>query len=163
MNLIQRLPRYVWRVFHYPPRIAYALGLGPLLGRRVLLLTTRGRNTGKSRVTPLQYEEIDGCFYLAAARGEKTDWLRNLAVHPEVSIQVGSRRLAGKARIMRDPRAIADFLELRLERHPLMISTIMRSAGMPRRPTRTDLEAYAAGRPLVVIRPAAPAESGERG
>jgi deazaflavin-dependent oxidoreductase (nitroreductase family) len=159
MNLIQRIPRAIWRIFHYPPRLVYALGLGPLLGRRILLLTTRGRRSGKPRLTPLQYEEIDGCFYLAAARGEKTDWLRNLAERTEVDIRVGSRRMAGKARIIRDPGVIADFLQLRLERHPRMIGTIMRAAGLPRTPTRADLEAYAAGRPLVVIQPAAPVES----
>jgi len=34
----------------------YAVGLGPVVGRLVLLLTTTGRKTGLPRVTPLQYE-----------------------------------------------------------------------------------------------------------
>ena len=54
------IPRLVWRVLRLPPRLWYALGLGPIMGRLVLLLTTTGRKTGRQHVTPLQYEEIDG-------------------------------------------------------------------------------------------------------
>ena len=39
-------------------RVLYAIGLGPLIGRIILLLTTTGRKSGKKRVTPLQYEKI---------------------------------------------------------------------------------------------------------
>jgi len=153
MGALGRVPRWFWRLFRFPPCVAYAIGLGPLLGRMVLLLTTVGRRSGLPRVTPLQYEEIDGCFYVAAARGEDADWLRNLAVQPAVGLRVGSRRIQGEARIIRDPAVIADFLELRLKRHPQMIGRIMRAAGMPSNPARADLESYARGRPLVLIRP----------
>ena len=52
-----RAPRWLLRQIRLPPRAAYALDLGPLLGRRVLLLTTSGRKSGETRITPLQYEE----------------------------------------------------------------------------------------------------------
>ena len=51
-----KLTRLLWRLFHLGPRIAYAVGLGPLVGRFVLLLTTTGRKSGLRRVTPLVYE-----------------------------------------------------------------------------------------------------------
>jgi len=156
MSLIPRLPRCLWRFFHFPPQLAYTLGLGPLIGRMVLLLTTRGRRSGQARVTPLQYEEIDGSFYVAAARGERTDWLRNIAVYPRVEVRAGRRRLKGDAEVIRDPAIIADFLKLRLQRHPRMIRAIMHTAGLPGVPTRADLEEYALGRPLVVIHPLEP-------
>jgi len=38
-------------------RALYALGLGRLIGRLILLLTTTGRKSGLPRVTPLQYSE----------------------------------------------------------------------------------------------------------
>jgi hypothetical protein len=47
-------------------RVLYALGFGPLIGRIILLLTTMGRKSGLLRVTPLQYEEINGDYYLGA-------------------------------------------------------------------------------------------------
>jgi hypothetical protein len=37
-------PRFLWRLIRTPPRTAYALGLGKLIGRYVLLLTTTGRS-----------------------------------------------------------------------------------------------------------------------
>jgi len=45
-----KAPRFFWRFIHIGPRIAYALGLGPLIGRFVLLLTTYGRKSGRPRV-----------------------------------------------------------------------------------------------------------------
>lgn len=71
-------------------RVLYAIGLGPLIGRIVLLLTTMGRKSGLPRVTPLQYEEINGDYYLGSARGLKADWLRN--------ITQDTRTTAGKSR-----------------------------------------------------------------
>lgn len=70
-------------------RVLYAIGLGPLVGRIVLLLTTMGRKSGLPRVTSLQYEEINGDYYLGSARGLKADWLRNIQSNPKVEIRVG--------------------------------------------------------------------------
>ncbi len=133
----------------------YAIGLGPLVGRLVLLLTTRGRKTGLPRVTPLQYEEIDGTFYLGSSRGQKADWFRNIVADPCVEVRVKSRRFRGAAEAVTDPARIADFLELRLKRQPKMIGMILQSEGLPAQPDRAQLEAYAAKLAMVVVRPEA--------
>ena len=49
----------------------YRRGIGPT--RIVLLLTTIGRKTGLPRVTPLQFEQIDGAYYIGSARGQDAD------------------------------------------------------------------------------------------
>ena len=131
----------------------YDIGLGPLIGRLILLLTTTGRKTGLLRVTPLQYEEIDGAFYLGSSRGQDADWFRNILTNPHVEIRVKSRRFRGMAETVTDPLRLADFLELRLKRHPKMIGAILQHEGLPAQPDRTQLEAYAAKLALVVIRP----------
>ncbi len=153
MSLISKLPRRIWRLLRLPPRFAYAVGLGPLIGRFVLLLTTTGRRTGIKRITPLQYEEIDGSYYIAAARGTRTDWLKNIEADPRVAIRVGSHQLQCHADVIRDVEQIADFLTFRLERHPRMIGAIMRAAGLPPSPDREQLREYARERPLVRLRP----------
>ncbi len=61
---MHRIPKFILRFIHLPPRLLYAVGLGPLIGNLVLLLTTTGRKTGKRRVTPLQYELINNKIYL---------------------------------------------------------------------------------------------------
>lgn len=135
-------------------RVLYALGLGPLVGKIVLLLTTTGRRSGKKRVTPLQYEEINGLYYLGAARGLKADWVRNIQACPEVEVRVGSKHFSGIAEVVTDPAQFADFLEVRLARHPRMIGLIMEKAhGLPRRPSRAQLEGLAANEAMVVIHP----------
>jgi len=129
------------------------MGLGRLYGRFVLLLITTGRRSGLPRVTPLQYEEIDGKFYVASARGDRADWFRNIQANPKVQVKVSSRRLQAYAETVTEPARIADFLEIRLKRHPRMIATLMRSAGLPSRPDREQLEAYAANRAMAILRP----------
>jgi deazaflavin-dependent oxidoreductase (nitroreductase family) len=136
-----------------PPRLLYGLGLGPLIGRWVLLLITTGRKSGQPRTTPLQYEEVDGAIYIGAARGRKADWFRNIVAHPQVEVRVKSRRFQGIAEPVTDPVRIADFLALRLQRHPKMVGAILRSADLPSAPDRAQLEKYAAGLAMVVIRP----------
>jgi deazaflavin-dependent oxidoreductase (nitroreductase family) len=134
-------------------RALYALGFGPLVGRLILLLITTGRKTNLRRVTPLQYEEIDGAIYVASSRGEKADWFRNLVADPRVEVRVKSDRFCGICETATDPKRIADFLELRLMRHPKMMGRIFDWEGLPAEMSRAQLEEYAAKLALVIIHP----------
>ena len=135
-------------------RFLYAVGLGPIVGKIVLLLTTTGRKSGQKRVTPLQYEEIDGKFYLGSARGTKSDWYRNIEADKRVEVRVKNRRFRGVAETVTDPARIADFLEVRLQRHPRMMGLLMQKAhGLPKHPSREQLEKLAASEAMVIITP----------
>lgn len=146
------VPKALYRLIRLPPRLVYAAGLGRFLGPSLLLLATTGRRTGARRITPLQYERVGSDLVVASARGAHADWYRNLLADPRVEVKVGRDRFAGLAEATDDTREIADFLELRLQRHPRMIGGLLRAGGLPRRPTRRQLEAYAAGLTLVTIR-----------
>ncbi len=130
--------------------------MAPLIGRLILLLTTTGRKTGLPRVTPLQYEQVEGVFYVGSARGTKADWFRNIVADGRVKVRFGTREFEALAEPVTDPCRIADFLELRLTRHPRMIGAILRSEGLPAEPSRADLEAYALQSAMVIIRPITP-------
>jgi deazaflavin-dependent oxidoreductase (nitroreductase family) len=146
----------LWRLIRpaqYLHRGMYAVGLGPLVGRIVLLLTTTGRKTGKPRVTPVQYEEIDGVYYLGAARGLKTDWVRNIQVNPQVAVRVKNRRFSAHAAVLNDPQMIADFLQVRLLRHPQMIGAMMKMHHLPPNPGRAQLVELANTLAVVAIHP----------
>ena len=153
MSGFRNTPRFLLRLIHFPPRLAYAIGLGPVIGRLVMLLATTGRKSGKPRITPLQYEEQDEKIYLGSALGVQADWVRNIMANPVVNVQVGSRRFSGLAEVVTDPARIADFLELRLHHHPRMISAMLRGEGFSMPPTRQDLEKYAVQLALVIISP----------
>jgi len=142
-----------WKILKYPPQFLYAIGLGPIYGRLVLLLTTTGRKSGLPRVTPLQYEEIDGCFYIGSARGTRADWYRNIVADPKVKIRVKARQFEGTAEPVTDPGRIADFLEYRLAKNPRMIGFIMSREGVSKNPSREELEKHAEGKAMVIITP----------
>ncbi|MCC6616059.1 MAG: nitroreductase family deazaflavin-dependent oxidoreductase [Anaerolineae bacterium] len=149
----RHLPRRLLRTIKRPPQLAYAIGLGPLIGRIVLLLTTRGRRSGLPRVTPVQYEELDGVYYVGSSRGLDADWCRNILADPHVSVRVKARRFDGLAEVTTDRARIAAFLDLRLQRHPRMVGAMLRAEHLPPHPTREQLEGAAAHLALVVIRP----------
>jgi deazaflavin-dependent oxidoreductase (nitroreductase family) len=73
----------------------YKIGLLPLFGfgKIFLILTTKGRKSGKMRKTPLEYRKKDGVVTIVSARGEKSDWLQNLRANPdEARVRCGFHR-----------------------------------------------------------------------
>jgi deazaflavin-dependent oxidoreductase (nitroreductase family) len=128
----------------------YQHGIGPR--RVVLLLTTTGRKTGLPRTTPLQFEEVEGKIYVASARGAEADWFKNILANPQVHVQFDEQEYEATAEPVTDPSRIADFIELRLHRHPIMIRLIMHLFdGLPLRYNRSDLEAYCKDKAMVIL------------
>ena len=75
--------------------VAYRLGIGALLTRRVMILTTRGRVTGRPRKTPLWYARDGDVIYCMSGWGSSSDWWKNLVAYPHASLRLG--RVAWKA------------------------------------------------------------------
>ena len=74
-----------------------------LLGVPSLILRTTGRRTGRTRAAVLSYgSDPDGLVVVASNGGEDQPpaWLHNVRANPEVSIQVGRKRTAARARIV---------------------------------------------------------------
>jgi deazaflavin-dependent oxidoreductase (nitroreductase family) len=134
-------------------KFLYSIGLGFLIGRMVLLLTTKDRRTGLPRTTPLQYEEHDGRYYVISARGTRPDWYRKVARNPRVSIKVGPRSFEGLASCTIDPAKITDLLEIRLQRRPWLVGRILEAYGLSMNPGREEFEEYSKGLAMVEIRP----------
>lgn len=66
---------------------------GPFAGAPVLLLHTTGARTGRERVNPMMFLDLEGRrFVFASKAGADTnpDWYRNLAAHPTVTVEVGT-------------------------------------------------------------------------
>src|SRR5262245_37494398 len=72
-----------------------------IAGMPVLLLTTKGRKTGKRRTSPLTYFEEDGAIVLVASYGGRPHnpgWFENLVAAGEGEVTIGreSRRLTAR-------------------------------------------------------------------
>jgi deazaflavin-dependent oxidoreductase (nitroreductase family) len=161
MSFYEKLPPALWRLMKFP-RLLYKVGFHHFMGHLVLLLTTVGRRSGLKRVTPLQYEEIDGAYCVASARGIRADWYQNIVVNPNVEVQVKSHRFHAIAEPITDPSRIANFLQVRLLRHPILVGNILRSEGLPKKPDRAQLEHFAEKSAMVVIRPTTNESTGSR-
>lgn len=77
-------------------------GMG-MLNRNTLILTTRGRKSGRTIDKPLLYYQEGGKAYLVASYGGSDTppaWYLNLTAHPEVEAQIGSARRKYRARTL---------------------------------------------------------------
>jgi len=142
--------------FHPPNKLftrAYRKFLHRPMKDVILLLTTTGRKTGKPHTIGLQYELINGHYYIGAADGTRADWYRNILKNPAVEIQVGERIIPSDAKVICDREEITNFLQYRLNKRPLMIGLILRLDGIKGKLDRASLEGYAAHVGLVILTP----------
>lgn len=67
----------------------------------VLLLTVKGRKSGKLRTVPLVYFELDGDIVVASSNAGHWEpaWFRNVQDHADVTVQVKKRRFPAVARV----------------------------------------------------------------
>ncbi|MBQ1112990.1 nitroreductase family deazaflavin-dependent oxidoreductase [Streptomyces anulatus] len=91
------LPRGWRRRLARLPIALYRGGLGPVFGRRLLLLHHTGRNSGLDRRVALEvvaHDRAEGTWILASGFGPEAAWYRNLRASPKTTIQVGNRHYA---------------------------------------------------------------------
>ncbi|MHA1705088.1 MAG: nitroreductase family deazaflavin-dependent oxidoreductase [Promethearchaeota archaeon] len=99
----------------------YKIGLLPLLGfgKVFLLLTTKGRISGKKRTTPVEYRKKDGVIVVASARGERSHWFQNILANPEdVWIKKGFKKMPVRFEIIRDKNEILEFIKWYVRNYP---------------------------------------------
>ncbi len=131
----------------------YGSGMGWLVGWIILLLEHTGRKSGRRYATPLQYEIINGSYYVGAARGTKADWYRNILVNPQIRVKVGRHGFDGWAEPITDPGQVITFLNYRFNRHPLMMGLMMKIHKLPMHPSETQLIGLAKTLAIVVLHP----------
>jgi deazaflavin-dependent oxidoreductase (nitroreductase family) len=77
--------------------------IGEHAGRiSMLLLRTTGRKTGRLRTAALLYHLDQDRYVVVGSKGGSDAppaWLLNLQAHPDVGVQVGTRKFRAKARV----------------------------------------------------------------
>ncbi len=98
------------------PRWLYRLHLGWLLGHRFLLLTHRGRRSGRVYRTMLEVVRYDPDTHesiVVSGWGDRADWYSNLQETPALSIETGGKRFVPTQRFLTPEevyQALRDYL-----------------------------------------------------
>jgi deazaflavin-dependent oxidoreductase (nitroreductase family) len=81
-------PQDGWRkaMFKWPVQL-WRLGLAPILGQFMMLITQTGRKSGQPRRTMTESYRIGDKYYAPCAFGERAQWYKNIAADPRVTIQ----------------------------------------------------------------------------
>ncbi|MGH8962579.1 MAG: nitroreductase family deazaflavin-dependent oxidoreductase [Jatrophihabitantaceae bacterium] len=70
-------------------------------GTTILLLTTKGRKSGREHISPLIYRDHGAAYLIVASKGgadEPPSWYLNLQADPDVQVQIKGERFAARAR-----------------------------------------------------------------
>lgn len=63
-------------------------------------LTTSGRITGTPHLIEIWFAMGEGCVYLLSGEGDRSDWVRNIMVAPDVILEIGDRKRHVRARVL---------------------------------------------------------------
>ncbi|MEM7127441.1 MAG: nitroreductase family deazaflavin-dependent oxidoreductase [Chloroflexota bacterium] len=119
-RLLFRLPIYLYR---------YRLGW--VLGNRFLLLNHIGLKSGKIRQVVLEVTRYDANthrYTVASGFGTQSQWYRNLRATPNVTIQVGHRRMNVAAEFL-SPDDSGEAMVKYAQAHPKVAQNLMSMLG----------------------------------
>ena len=124
-------PTGITRLFFRAPIWLYKMNLAWLLGNRMLKMTHTGRISGEPRQVVLEvvkHDTSNDTYYIAAAWGEASDWVKNIRANPQVRAQVARRKfvmLAEQLTPQQGELVILDYSR----RHPTAMMNLSRYMG----------------------------------
>ena len=94
--------RRIFKAFNRFMLLLWRLGLGSYgngtkFGGYIMVIKHKGRKTGLTRYTPVNYAVVDGDIYCTAGFGKVSDWYRNIVEDPRVEIWLPDGRWVGVA------------------------------------------------------------------
>ncbi len=139
--------KHIWRA----PIQLYRLKLGFLLGGRFLLLNHIGRKTGLPRQAVIEiarYDPETRTYYVASGFGKRSDWYRNVQAHPDVTIQIGNKRMRARARLL-TPEESAEEMVRYVREHRRAALELAKLMGLELENPEDEEEWRAAGREFI--------------
>ncbi len=136
------------------PLILYRLGLGGLLGRRFVLLTHRGRRSGKVYRTVLAvlcFDETTREISVVSPWSE-SQWYHNIQAAPALEVETAGVRYAPAQRDLSPEEIAALFITFR-KAHPLFSRLVARIPGWKIEATYAEFLALAQTLRGVAFRP----------
>lgn len=126
---LKRAPAPMLPIFK-SPIFLYRLGLGWLFGHRFMLLTHKGRRTGKVYHTILAVLRFDPETreIMAMSAWSASDWYLNIQASPALQVETGFTRYVPVQRTLSPEEIAGLFVEYR-NRHPIFSSIVCRIPG----------------------------------
>ena len=148
-------PRGVLRWLLKMPVVLYHAHLGWLLGHRFLMITHRGRTSGRIYHTVVEVVGFDRRTresVVASGWGEKADWLKNIRASSALEIRTGAMRYVPEQRFLEPVERVERLREYEGE-HPIAWRELVRILGYPYDGTEASRQALAENLPMVAFRP----------
>jgi deazaflavin-dependent oxidoreductase (nitroreductase family) len=76
--------------------------LSSLANEDYCYITTTGRVTGKPHEIEIWFGMIGDTIYLLSGGGDKSDWVKNMRVQPQVEVKIAKKKFTGRARFEMD-------------------------------------------------------------
>jgi deazaflavin-dependent oxidoreductase (nitroreductase family) len=76
--------------------------MGPMAGRPLMVLTTKGAKTGEQRTAIVTYTRDGNRYVIAASKSgapNHPSWYHNLRANPEVTVEVGGETFKARATV----------------------------------------------------------------
>ena len=114
------------------PQWVYRSRFGFLLGKRFICIEHEGRNTGTTYLTPVEViyrDQSSDEYYVVSARGERSDWYRNISKYPATAVYFGSRKRKVNQRMVPVDEAVAA-MKIYEQDHPKAAAAMLELAGV---------------------------------
>jgi deazaflavin-dependent oxidoreductase (nitroreductase family) len=101
------------------------------MGKRFLLLTHTGRKSGQPRQAVIEiddYDESANAYLIASGFGKKSDWYRNILKTPQITIQVGNKKMAAVAEPL-SPEESGEAMVVYARKHPKAAKNLTKVLG----------------------------------
>jgi deazaflavin-dependent oxidoreductase (nitroreductase family) len=161
--MFERSPSPVLRVFFSAPRWLYRLGLGGLLGHRFILLTHRGRASGRTYQTVLEVARYDPRTresIVCSGWGRQADWYRNIMARGPIAMETGGQRYENPTVRVLAPEENYPLVAAYVRRLPAMARPLAYRVGLDVRGPEDRRRAHSQSLLMVALRPRASGTSG---
>lgn len=127
-----------WRkaMFKWPVQL-WRLGLGPLIGHHMMLISQTGRKSGLTRRTMTELYQVDGKKYAPSGFGRRSQWVLNLEADPRATIQTAAGVESMRAVRVEDEGEMVALLETMRGRSDTMFNYYLETLGIE--PHREDI------------------------
>lgn len=112
------------------PLMLWRLGLGPLSGKVMMVITVTGRKSGLARQTIVEYHTLNGRKYAPSGFGAKAQWYKNIQANPLVTVQTASGTESMQAVRVTSDEELKAVYELFQHRNPAFFNYYLQSLGI---------------------------------